>query len=125
MTEKRHGLTVGVENNDNEIFLSLKAIGTLTHDDYEQATPVIDQALEYVKGPEVNVFIDGTELEGWEVRAAWDDFKMGMKHNNQFKKVAIYGNKKWQETASKVGDWFTSGEVQFFEDEKKALDWLH
>ena len=73
----------------------------------------------------MNVFIDGTELEGWEVRAAWDDFKMGMKHNNQFKKVAIYGNKKWQETASKVGDWFTSGEVQFFEDEKKALDWLH
>ncbi|MCY4046288.1 MAG: STAS/SEC14 domain-containing protein [Cellvibrionales bacterium] len=125
MTEARHGLTVGVENNDHEIFLSMKAIGKLTHEDYEKITPVIDSALDAVSNEEVNVFIDGTELEGWELRAAWDDFKMGMKHNKQFHKVAIYGNKEWQEKASKVGSWFTSGEVKFFDNQQKAMDWLH
>jgi hypothetical protein len=125
MTEQRHGLTIGVENNDDEIFLSLKAIGKLTHDDYEQISPVIDSALDAITDEEVNVFFDGTELEGWELRAAWDDFKLGMKHNKQFNKIAIYGNKKILEKATTVGNWFTSGEIQYFENPKKAMDWLH
>jgi len=29
-----------------------------------------------------------TELQGWELRAAWDDFKIGLKHGGDFEKVA-------------------------------------
>lgn len=109
MSEKRHGLTIGIEQHENEFFLSMKALGTLTHEDYEHITPMIDSALGSDKDPKVKVFIDGTQLEGWEMRAAWDDFKLGLKHNNQFEKIAIYGNRKWQQQATKVGNWFTSG----------------
>jgi hypothetical protein len=47
-----------------------------------------------------------------------------MKHRNQFEKIAILGNKKWQEYSAKVGKWFVSGDIQYFEDEQAALDWL-
>jgi len=53
---------------------------------------MIDSALAKVKAPKVKVLIDGTELEDWEPRAAWDDFKLGLKHGNEFVKIAIYGN---------------------------------
>ena len=78
---------------NNEFFLSLKAVGKLTHKDYEIITPMIDSALDSVKDPKVKAFIDGSELEGWEVRAAWDDFKLGLKHGGEFDKIAIFGNK--------------------------------
>ena len=84
----------------------------------------IDSALEAVKEPEIKALIDGTELEGWEPRAAWDDFKLGLKHGNEFTKIAIYGNKKWQEIAARVGGWFISGEVRYFEDRAAAIKWL-
>lgn len=125
MKIRRHGLSIGVERTGNEIFLSLKAIGKLTHNDYEIITPLIDSALASVSEPNVNVFIDGSELEGWELRAAWDDFKLGLKHGNEFNKIAIFGNKKWQEHLSKIGSWFISGEVKFFEDADEALEWLN
>ena len=70
------------------------------------------------------MFIDGSELEGWELRAAWDDFKLGLKHGGEFDKIAIFGNKKWQEYASKLASWFISGDVEFFDDPGKALAWL-
>jgi hypothetical protein len=73
----------------------------------------------------VRVLIDGTELEGWEPRAAWDDFKLGLKHGNEFEKIAIYGNRKWQEIAVKVGSWLISGQVEFFETEDQAISWLN
>ncbi len=120
----RHGLSIGIERVNNEFFLSLKASGKLTHEDYEKINPMIDSALEGVKDPNIKVFIDGSEFEGWELRAAWDDFKLGLKHDNNFDKIAIFGNKKWQEYTAKVGSWFISGEVKYFEDADEALTWL-
>ncbi|MBV1915977.1 MAG: STAS/SEC14 domain-containing protein [Pseudomonadales bacterium] len=125
MKYKRHGLSIGIERIRNILFLSLKAQGTLTHKDYQTITPMIESALTEVKEPKVKVLIDGTNLEGWEARAAWDDFKIGLKHGNEFEKVAIYGNKKWQETAAKMGSWFISGETKYFENENDAITWLN
>jgi hypothetical protein len=77
-----------------------------------------------VDQPKIKAIFDGTELEGWELRAAWDDFKIGLKHGSEFEKIAIYGNKRWQEISAKVGSWFLSGEVKYFDDRDEALKWL-
>ena len=124
MTIKKHGLSIGIERVNSKFFLSLKAVGTLTHADYEIITPMIDSALAQVKHLKVNVLVDGTELDGWELRAAWDDFKLGLKHGNEFRKIAIYGNKNWQEISAKIGGWFISGEVKYFDDLENALTWI-
>lgn len=124
MNSIRHGLSIGIERVEDDFFISLKAIGKLTHADYEIITPMLDSALATVKTPKVNVLVDGTELEGWELRAAWDDLKLGLKHHNEFHKIAIYGNKNWQEIAAKVGAWFISGEVKYFDNIADATAWI-
>ncbi len=124
MSVNRHGLSIGIERANSHFFLSLKATGKLTHDDYKIITPMIDSALEGVDQPKIKAIFDGTELEGWELRAAWDDFKISLKHGSEFEKIAIYGNKRWQEFGAKVGSWFLSGEVKYFENRDEALRWL-
>ncbi len=124
MMIKRHGLSIGIDRVGEEFFISLKAVGTLTHGDYELITPMIDAALAEVAHPKVNVLLDAIELDGWELRAAWDDFKLGLKHGNDFDKIAICGNKRWLQVAAKMGNWFTSGDVKYFDDINDALEWL-
>ncbi len=124
MKMQKHGVSIGIERVDSDFFLTLKAIGKLSHEDYKIITPMIDSALSKVDEPKVKVLIDGTELEGWEPRAAWDDLKLGLKHGNEFEKIAIYGNKDWQKFTAKIGSWFISGEVKYFEDYADALSWL-
>lgn len=125
MKIQRHGISIGIERVNNEFYLTLKATGKLTHNDYETINPMIDSALDGVNQPKIKALIDITELEGWELRAAWDDFKLGLKHGNQFVKISIYGNKNWQELSAKIGSWFISGEIKFFENEITALEWLN
>jgi len=124
MTRVRHGLSIGIERVDNNFFLSLKAVGKLTHADYQVINPMIDAALEGIKGPKIKVFFDGSEFEGWELRAAWDDLKLGLKHGAEFDKIAIFGTKKWQEKLAKIGSWFISGEIRYFDDANEALGWI-
>ncbi len=40
MSVIRHGLSIGIERVNNEFFLSLKAVGKLTHEDYKKITPM-------------------------------------------------------------------------------------
>lgn len=124
MQFKRHGMTIGIERINKRFFISIKVIGKLTHEDYATITPLIDRSLEAVEEPLADVLLDATELEGWELRALWDDFRLGLKHGSQFNKIAIVGNKRWQDMAARLGSWFVSGEVDYFEDFDAALAWL-
>ncbi len=71
------------------------------------------------------MLIDATEFEGWELRAAWDDFKLGLKHGSDFYKIAIVGDKRWQQWAAKIGSWFISGKAKHFDNLADALSWLN
>lgn len=124
MSSVRHGVSVGIARIGNEFFLSIKAFGKLKHEDYLTINPMIDSALEGVKNPYINALIDASEFQGWELRAAWDDLKLDLKHSHKFSKIAIFGNKKWQKYAAKIGTWFVSGEIKYFEDSELAIAWL-
>tara|TARA_R110001583_G_scaffold195499_1_gene374373 strand:+ start:34174 stop:34554 length:381 start_codon:yes stop_codon:yes gene_type:complete len=124
MDTKKHDLSISIERMGSDFFLSLKAVGKLTHQDYETMNPMIDSALNGVRSPKIKALIDATEMEGWELTAAWDDFKLGLRHGSEFAKVAIFGNKHWPEMTAKIASWFISGEVKYFENYDDALVWL-
>lgn len=124
MSLKHHGLSIGLNSFGQHQFISIKAVGTLTHADYEVITPFIESALATINTTKVDVLFDATDLKGWELRAAWDDFQLGLKHGHEFNQIAIYGDKSWLEAAAKIGNWFTSGEMAYFDDYDDAIDWL-
>ena len=92
MNTCKHRLSMCVERIDGDTLLSLKITGTLTQDDYRLITPMINFALEGVKNPKIKVLVDGTQVEGYELMAAWDCFKLGLKHGSDFEKTATGGN---------------------------------
>ncbi len=121
---KEHGLSVGISRAGNDLYLELKVTGKLTHQDYQTFVPVLENALAGVKDPQINALVDCLALEGWELRAAWDDLKLGVKHGREFNKIAIVGNKPLEQWAAKIGSWFISGEMAYFENREEALNWL-
>ncbi len=125
MTTTRHGLSIGIERIDQDIFLTLKATGKLTHQDYQVITPMIDAALKEVSSPRVKSHVDNTKMQGWKLRAEWDELELGLKHGSEFDKIALFGNKYWQEIAANIGSWFVSGDIKYFEDYQQALSWLN
>mgnify|MGYP000550625063 CR=1 FL=1 len=58
MIVNRHGLSIGIERINSDFFLTLKALGTLEHNDYEVIVPMIDSALAGVKDAKIKVFFD-------------------------------------------------------------------
>ena len=102
--------------------VATKASGTLTAADYEQVLiPALDAALE--RSPKIAWYYEMVDFTGWKPRALWDDLSYGVKHAKDFRKIAIVGDKKWEEWMASVMDPFTSGEVKFFPLQEKNIAW--
>lgn len=124
MVVREHGISLGIHRIENQFFLRLVVQGKLTHDDYTLMTPMLDQALAGIADPDIKMLVECRQFEGWELRAAWDDFRLGLKHGSKFGRIAIVGDKPWEKAVARIGSWFIEGEMQFFEDSRQALRWL-
>ncbi len=120
----KHGISIGLNRVKNYFFIKMDIIGSLTHEDYEIITPMLENALQGVEEPKISLLIDATQFDGWSLQAAWDDLKLGLKHNKDFEKIAFIGNKSWQEYSIKISNWFSLGKMEYFENIEDALVWL-
>ena len=106
--------------------LALKATGKLTDADYKEVLiPKIEEIIKQSGKAKVLLYLPEA-FAGWEAHAAWDDAKFGLKHRNDFGKLAVVGGARWVEWATKIGAYFMKGEVETFPEAhlREALDWV-
>jgi len=123
-TVKEHGISVGISRIGEYVYMQMSITGKLEHEDYVLMVPMLENAIAGIQKPKIEVLVDATDFEGWALEAAWDDLKFGMKHKDEFTKIAFVGNKKWEEYGIKVSNWFMSGEMRYFEDINAAKEWI-
>jgi len=125
MSTELNNIAVAFEPSDSDVLLSLTIHGNLSHQDYVHLILMLDAVSERADHRPINVLVDITDLQGWILDTAWDDLQLGLQHRREFKKIAIIGNQNWQQMLSKVGDWFITGDVHYFEDKDVATVWLN
>jgi len=123
-TIKEHGISLAIKRNKKRVFIEIAMIGKLTHEDYKIFVPMIDKALKGAKGLEADILVDMRKFKGWKILAAWDDFKFGVKHRNAFDRMAIVGDKKWEEQSTAMMSHLMKGKAKFFKNRERALAWL-
>ena len=70
-------------------YVALKEIGKITSRDYDTLIPYLEEAIKK-EGP-LNILCDMTNFDGMEIKAAWRDFRFGMRHIRDFHRCAIVG----------------------------------
>lgn len=102
-----------------------KVVGKVTVGDYKQLEPEI-QALVNQFDDNVCLLLDMREFAGEEVKAWLPDLKFGHRFHDKIDKMAIVGDKRWQEWLTALADPFYANEAKFFQpqDTDKAWAWL-
>ena len=101
--------------------VGIEASGKLTHDDYKELIPALEKKIE--ESGALRALFDMEEFEGFELHAAWDDFKFWFKHSMDVERVAIVGNKHWEEWAAKIGSHVVKADVKYFDASEKEGAW--
>lgn len=107
------------KSEDNVI--AFRMSGKLHHDDYEMFVPEVEAAIA-AKGP-VRMYAEFEDFHGWDAKAAWDDFKFGVEHSRDMERIAMVGDKKWEEWMAKICKPFTSAKVKYFDASERDAAW--
>ncbi len=106
--------------------LALKATGKLTDADYKTTLiPKMEEVIKEYGKADVLMYLP-EDFTGWDAHAAWDDTSFGLRHRNDFAKLALVGGPKWVEWATRIGAHLIAGEVKIFPVDHlaEALEWI-
>ena len=90
----------------------------LVKSDYEHFVPEFERLVR--QHGKLDVLFDVTGLHGWEVGAAWEDFKFAFKHFADIERLAMVGEKKWQQGMATFCKPFTKATVRYFDHAQAA-----
>ncbi len=96
--------------------------GKLDESDYDLFQPKLERILKRERP--LSLLIQLEDFDGWTAKAAWQDFKLGMKHQDDFLRIAIVGDSPWEKAMTGFGDLFTKAKAKYFTDESEAMNWI-
>jgi hypothetical protein len=104
----------------------LTAQGKITGDDYENNLVPAIEALRNQYDKLRLLYILGSEYDGYEAEAMWDDTKVGMTDFTHFEKLGVVTNKKWIRGSIKAFGFLIPGEVKLFGTDQldEANSWI-
>jgi hypothetical protein len=103
----------------------LRVGGTLKKAELDAAQAGFAQLIADAGPVKLLVVMEG--FTGWERGAAWDDTEFFFSHRNDFEKIAVVGDPRWEaEVMAFTGAGLRKGPVKFFPEtgESEARAWL-
>jgi len=109
--------------HEDNIF-AIRISGKLTHEDYQQFLPKLENLLKTEKN--ISLLIELDNFQGAKLEAIKDDFNFTRTHQEDFEKVAIVGDKQWQKWITLLSKPLLKGDVKYFSHTalQDAWDWL-
>ena len=104
--------------------LHVQIRGKLDKEDYDRFVPAIERLVQQ-EGP-LRILVEMDEFHGWTAGALWEDVKFDARHFNDIEKLAIVGDRKWEEGMATFCKPFTTAKVKYFDrtEIEQAEQWL-
>jgi hypothetical protein len=104
---------IDVLPNLGDKMLGFKMSGKLHDEDYKKFVPLVDAAI--AKDGKVRILAQFHDFHGWDAHALWDDIKFSTTHCTKIERIALVGEKKWEEWMAKVCKPFTMAKINYFD----------
>ena len=106
-----------IETDDSGVVL-IKASGGLSKADYERFVPEFERIVR-ARGP-VRMVIEVDDFHGWELPGLWEDLKFDTTHEDDMGRVAIVGDRGWQEWGTRLSKPLFEAEMRYFNRDQAA-----
>lgn len=96
----------------------------LTKEDYQKFVPQVEKDIQ--ENGKIRILFHMHDFHGWNMSAVWEDIKFDLKHFSDIERLALVGDKKWQEGMAAFCVPFTTAKIHFFPTDKidEARQWL-
>lgn len=104
-------------------FVAVRVTDRIDAEDFKIITSALESAIQ--NHGKARLYWEMRDFHGWTASGLWADTKFDLRHANDFTRIAMVGEAKWQEWMTKLMKPFTSAEVKYFtlDQNRDALLW--
>jgi hypothetical protein len=112
------------EENGGKVLI-VHASGKLAKADYEHLEPEFERLVQ--QHGKLRVLVEIADFQGLDAGALWEELKFDVKHYSDYERLAVLGDKKWQQAMTIFFKPFTEATIRYFDlaDAVEARKWLH
>lgn len=100
--------------------LRIRAGGRLSGEDYNKFVPEFERVERGSAGRIAMLIELEPDFTGWDLGGLWRELKFDARHKDSFGRIAIVGDKNWEEWGTKASDPLFTAEMRFFERDEIA-----
>jgi MFS superfamily sulfate permease-like transporter len=117
-------MPIQFDEQDGGRILVVRVGGKLAKADYERFVPEFERLVQ--KHGKLRVLFDMTDFHGWDAGALWEDIKFDFRHFADIERLAMVGEKKWEQGMVTFCKPFTLAAIRYFDhtEAAKARLWL-
>ncbi|MFV8838507.1 STAS/SEC14 domain-containing protein [Salinimicrobium soli] len=115
-------IMVRIEEHENILYTIAEE--KLEDEDYNRIIPLLEAKIKTYGL--VRWYFEMKNFKGWSLSALWKDLKVDFKNRNKYEKVAMVGDKEWEEKLTDLMKPFTDADVKYFplSEAEKARNWI-
>jgi hypothetical protein len=104
--------------------LEVRVTGKLTKDAYQKLVPAVDAQIK--QHGKLRILFVMHDFHGWTAGALWEDLKFDLAHWKDIERLAIVGEKKWEQGMASFCKPFTKATIRYFDAAQleEAREWL-
>ena len=111
-----------ISTENTEKMVAVTVFGEFTLADYKEFEDVVNYHIQF-EG-QVDLLFDLRQMAGFTLDVAWEEIKFSRQHAGDFRRIAVLTDDQWLTWSAWVTQLFVDAEVQVFEREIDARDWL-
>ena len=113
-----------LNEKDGGKILEVTISGKIVAEDYARFVPETERLIK--EHGKIRVLFDMVDFHGWSAGALWEDIKFDVKHFRDIERLAMVGDRKWEQGMAAFCGPFTSAEIRYFDqaEAEQARAWL-
>jgi len=117
-------MPIVLNEEDGGKVLIVHVSGTLVKTDYKQLAHEFEELVR--QHGKLRVLISLADFHGLDAGALWEEIKFDIKHFADYERLAVLGDKKWQQAMTIFFKPFTTAKIRYFDlaDISEARKWL-
>ncbi len=111
---------IAIDHSGNLVTVSV--LGEFVLADYKEFEDMVRETL--AAGRKVNLLMDLRQMAGFTLDVAWEDIKYTRSHPHDFDRIAVVTTSQWMIWSAWLSQMFIDADLQVFDDDAQAREWL-
>ncbi len=117
-------MSVTLQEESGGKIMVVRITGKLAKEDYQRLVPEVERLIG--QHGKIRMLVYLHDFHGWTLGALWEDIKFDWKHFNHIERLALVGDRKWEEGMAVFCRPFTTAKIRYFDEAKaeEAHTWI-